>query len=92
MLSTAFFRAKSTLGWGLEARVPFLDKSFVKMVMDIDAEEKMFAKGSEQSLDKDGKPKAEKYILRKAFDLIPEGDTKPYLPDSILYRQKEQVS
>lgn len=71
--------------------MPFLDRSFVSTVMDIDAEEKMFSKGTEQRLDKDGKPKAEKYILRKAFDLIPEGDEKPYLPDSILYRQKEQV-
>lgn len=29
----------------------------------------------------------EKYLLRKAFD-TPE---EPYLPDEVLYRQKEQV-
>lgn len=32
----------------------------------------------------------EKYILRKAFDCSPDG--KPYLPRSILWRQKEQFS
>lgn len=33
-------------------------------------------------------PKIEKYILRKAFD-TPE---QPYLPDNVLYRQKEAFS
>lgn len=33
-------------------------------------------------------PRLEKYILRKAFD-IPDD---PYLPDSVLFRQKEQFS
>ena len=32
-------------------------------------------------------PKLEKYLLRKAFDLPEE----PYLPDDVLFRQKEQV-
>ncbi len=37
----------------------------------------------------DGKhSKGEKYLLRKAFD-VPEA---PYLPDSVLFRQKEQFS
>ena len=36
----------------------------------------------------DGKhARLEKYLLRKAFD-VPEN---PYLPDEVLYRQKEQV-
>ncbi len=34
----------------------------------------------------------EKYILRKAFDTTNEPETRPYLPDSILWRQKEQFS
>jgi asparagine synthase (glutamine-hydrolysing) len=34
----------------------------------------------------------EKYILRKAFDTTDEPDTKPYLPQKILWRQKEQFS
>lgn len=74
---------KSTMAWGLEARVPFLDKQFLEVAMNIDPKEKMFTAGGE---------KMEKYILRKAFDLIPEGDDKPYLPANVLWRQKEQFS
>lgn len=81
---------KSTMAWGLEARVPFLDKSFLEVAMNIDAREKMFSKGAAQQTDAEGRPKMEKYILRKAFDCAPEG--KAYLPDSILWRQKEQFS
>ncbi len=69
---------KSMAAWGVEARVPFLGKDFLDYAMSIDPEDKMCG------MDKDGKVKPEKYILRKAF----EG----YLPDSILWRQKEQFS
>ncbi|OXC65248.1 asparagine synthase (glutamine-hydrolyzing) [Cryptococcus neoformans] len=81
---------KSTMAWGLEARVPFLDKSFLEVSMNVDAKYKMFSKGTHQEIDEDGRPKMEKYILRKAFDCSPDG--KAYLPDSILWRQKEQFS
>ncbi|TRM57543.1 hypothetical protein BD626DRAFT_514250 [Schizophyllum amplum] len=81
---------KSTMAWGLEARVPFLDKSFLETAMNIDPKEKLFSKGSQQEFDEDGCPKMEKYIIRKAFDCAPDG--KPYLPKSILWRQKEQFS
>ncbi|KAI0807450.1 glutamine-hydrolyzing asparagine synthase [Fomes fomentarius] len=81
---------KSTMAWGLEARVPFLDKAFLEVALNVDPKEKMFSKGSAQEIDEDGCPKMEKYILRKAFDLSPDG--KPYLPRSILWRQKEQFS
>ncbi|TFK42663.1 asparagine synthase-domain-containing protein [Crucibulum laeve] len=81
---------KSTMAWGLEARVPFLDKAFLEIAMNIDPKEKMFSKGSAQEVDEDGCPKMEKYIIRKAFDCAPDG--KPYLPRSILWRQKEQFS
>jgi asparagine synthase (glutamine-hydrolysing) len=69
---------KSTMAHGLEARVPFLDKHFLEVAMAIKGEEK-------QPKTYDGK---EKYILRKAFD-TPD---KPYLPDEVLWRQKEQFS
>jgi asparagine synthase (glutamine-hydrolysing) len=69
---------KSTMAHGLEARVPFLDKAFLDTTMLIKAEEKM-------PKTYDGK---EKYILRKAFD-TPDN---PYLPDEVLWRQKEQFS
>lgn len=48
------------MAWGLEARVPFLDKSFLEVAMNIDPKEKMFSKGSSQALDADGCPKMEK--------------------------------
>ncbi|KAF2692259.1 asparagine synthetase [Lentithecium fluviatile CBS 122367] len=72
---------KSTSAWGVEARVPFLDKQFLNVSMNIDPIEKMITKD-----------RIEKYILRKAFDTTDEPDTKPYLPDKILWRQKEQFS
>jgi asparagine synthase (glutamine-hydrolysing) len=57
------------MAWGLEARVPFLDKAFLDVAMDIDPAEKEFGKGSAQKIDSDGRPIMEKYILRKAFDV-----------------------
>ena len=51
---------KSTMAWGLEARVPFLDKEFLEVAMNVDAQEKMFSKGSLQQVDADGRPKMEK--------------------------------
>ncbi|HEY2989080.1 MAG TPA: asparagine synthase B [Candidatus Binatia bacterium] len=47
---------KATAGWGLEARVPFLDKEFLDYAMSFDPAEKM-CPGD----------KIEKYALRKAF-------------------------
>lgn len=72
---------KSTMAWGLEARVPFLDKQFLEVCMNINPEDKLIQKG-----------RIEKYILRKAFDTTDEPDVKPYLPEEILWRQKEQFS
>jgi asparagine synthase (glutamine-hydrolysing) len=70
---------KSTSAWGLEARVPFLDADFLEIAMNIDSKEKM--------IDPKAK-KFEKYIIRKAFD----DKENPYLPERILWRQKEQFS
>ena len=64
---------KSMAAWGVEARVPFLDKEFVDVAMRINPEAKMC---------KD--EKIEKHILRAGFD--------GYLPDDVLWRQKEQFS
>jgi len=81
---------KSSMAWGLELRVPFLDKKFLEVAMNIDPKYKEFSKGAHAEVDEDGRPKMEKYILRKAFDCAPDG--KAYLPESILWRQKEQFS
>lgn len=35
---------KSTMAWGVEARVPFLDKEFLNVAMSIDPSEKMIDK------------------------------------------------
>lgn len=68
---------KSTSAWGVEARVPFLDRKFLDYVMDhIDPKDKMCGVN--------GGGRMEKWILRKAF----EG----YLPEDMLWRQKEQFS
>lgn len=70
---------KSTMAWGVEARVPFLDRHFLDVAMAIDPQEKMIDKQA---------GRIEKYIIRKAFD-TPEN---PYLPADVLWRQKEQFS
>jgi asparagine synthase (glutamine-hydrolysing) len=48
------------MAWGLEARVPFLDKAFLDVAMNIDAKHKMFSKGTGGEIDEDGCPKMEK--------------------------------
>lgn len=70
---------KSTSAWGVEVRVPFLDADFMDYCMELEPETKMPSKTPR---------KIEKYLLRKAFDTPDE----PYLPDHILWRQKEQFS
>jgi asparagine synthase (glutamine-hydrolysing) len=76
---------KAMSAWGVEPRVPFLDADFLDVAMNLDPEEKMVRLGPDV-------PKAdrriEKWSIRKAFD-TPED---PYLPDEILWRQKEQFS
>ena len=67
---------KSMMGWGVEARVPFLDRVFLDYAMTLDPQVKM-CPGKE----------IEKFCLRSAFD-TPED---PYLPDEMLWRQKEQI-
>ncbi|RXR08377.1 asparagine synthase B [Pseudoxanthomonas composti] len=69
---------KSMMAWGVEPRVPFLDREFMDVAMRMDASHKMITVGA------DGRKRIEKSVLREAF----EG----YLPESILWRQKEQFS
>jgi len=69
---------KSMMAWGVEPRVPFLDREFLDVAMRFDAAHKMIHRGS------DGFQRMEKGVLRAAFD--------GHLPDEILWRQKEQFS
>ena len=90
---------KSLSAWGVEGRVPFLDKEFLDVAMRTNPEAKMcsidhlpltidhcHADGSE----KNGQwsmvngQLIEKYILRKAF--------ADMLPEEVAWRQKEQFS
>jgi asparagine synthase (glutamine-hydrolysing) len=64
---------KSLAAWGVEGRVPFLDKEFMDVAMRINPADKMV-----------NKDKMEKWVLRKAFE--------DYLPQEIVWRQKEQFS
>ena len=56
---------KSLAAWGVEGRVPFLDKEFLDFAMNLNPKDKMATDG-----------KMEKWILRKAFeDYLPESIT-----------------
>jgi len=53
---------KSLAAWGVEGRVPFLDKEFMDVAMRLNPEEKMAKNG-----------RMEKWVVRKAFeDYLPE--------------------
>ncbi|QIG90545.1 asparagine synthase B [Chryseobacterium sp. POL2] len=53
---------KSLMAWGIEGRVPFLDKEFMDVAMRINPKDKMITP-----------ERMEKWVLRKAFeDLLPE--------------------
>lgn len=55
---------KALMSWGIEGRVPFLDKEFMDVAMRINPQDKMVNKTE---------GKIEKWVLRKAFeDLLPE--------------------
>ena len=74
---------KATSAWGVEARVPFLDSDFLNVVFALDPRHKMC------STERAGRAgRMEKWMLRKAFDT----NDRPYLPSSVLWRQKEQMS
>lgn len=95
------------MAWGVEPRVPFLDVEFLDVAMRMDAQARMIVKGgagetrgagagvglaagagteagSAYGTAPDGRRAIEKAVLREAF----EG----YLPDEILWRQKERFS
>ncbi|SEL16140.1 asparagine synthase B [Parapedobacter koreensis] len=53
---------KSLAAWGVEGRVPFLDKEFMDVAMRLNPEDKMIREG-----------RMEKWVVRKAFeDYLPE--------------------
>jgi len=76
---------KAMSAWGVEPRCPFLDADFLQVAMNMDPKEKMIVKGPGVSKED---TRIEKYVIRKAFDTPDD----PYLPEDILWRQKEQFS
>jgi asparagine synthase (glutamine-hydrolysing) len=72
---------KATMAHGLEVRVPFLDKAMIDETMMLDGDYKLRKLGESTQF-------VEKWLLREAFN-TPE---TPYLPDEVLWRQKEQFS
>lgn len=76
-LSDCLRANKSSAAWGLEVRVPFLDKDFMDVAFSFDAKYKV-----------PNKERIEKWVMRKAFDT----EEMQYLPKNVLWRQKEQFS
>lgn len=66
---------KSMAAWGVETRVPFLDRRFIDTAMHLNPEVKLSGKQ---------RGRMEKQFLRESF--------AGYLPDAVLWRQKEQFS
>ena len=67
---------KSISGAGLEARVPFADKTFLEFVMSLPSWMKRFGEGAEYAV--------EKHLLRRAFEGL--------LPEDVMWRRKEAFS
>jgi asparagine synthase (glutamine-hydrolysing) len=68
---------KAGAAWGVEVRVPFLDREFLDVAMSFDPAHKLPRNAP--------RPRPiEKYPLRHAFDGA--------IPDAVLWRQKEQFS
>ena len=75
---------KSLSAWGVEGRVPFLDKEFLDVAMRTNPEAKMCGLTPDPSPKGEGSFIIEKRIVREAF--------ADMLPAEVAWRQKEQFS
>lgn len=76
---------KSLSTWGVEGRVPFLDKEFLDVAMRTNPKAKMCSVlPASRSGEADPKASIEKRIVREAFEDM--------LPEEVAWRQKEQFS
>ena len=75
---------KSLSAWGVEGRVPFLDKEFLDVAMRTNPEAKMCGLSPDPSSKGEGSFIIEKKIVREAFADL--------LPAEVAWRQKEQFS
>ncbi len=72
---------KSLASWGIEGRVPFLDKEFMDVAMRLNPKDKMIVAGQSGPRERQA---MEKWVLREAFGEM--------LPEAVAWRQKEQFS
>ena len=72
---------KATMAHGLEVRVPFLDRDMLDVSMSMNPDFKLCTPSSSTQF-------IEKWALRAAFD----DSEMPWLPEAVLWRQKEQFS
>lgn len=76
---------KAPSAWGVEGRVPFLDKEFLDVAMRTNPKAKMCSVlPASRSGEADPKASIEKRIVREAFEDM--------LPEEVAWRQKEQFS
>ena len=76
---------KSLSAWGVEGRVPFLNKEFLDVAMRTNPKAKMCSVlPASRSGEADPKASIEKRIVREAFEDM--------LPEEVAWRQKEQFS
>ncbi len=76
---------KSLSAWGVEGRVPFLDKEFLDVAMRTNPKARMCSVlPASRSGEADPKASIEKRIVREAFEDM--------LPEEVAWRQKEQFS
>lgn len=73
---------RSTAAWGLELRVPFLNKELVDYVISLEPKHKMKSKSYIIK-----NREIEKWLLRSSFEF-----SVPLLPNEILWRQKDAFS
>ena len=79
---------------GVEARTPFLHRDFIECIISIDSRLKVPLSDTGLRDSRCNKRK-EKWLLRKAFDVEytdHDGATATYLPDAVMWRQKEAFS
>ena len=76
---------RSISSHGLEPRTPFLDRAFVQMYLSLPTNKRCFNLP-------ENKGQCEKYLIRKAFDHVFDGDKQSVLPHSVLWRRKEAFS
>ena len=72
---------KSLASWGIEGRVPFLDKEFMDVAMRLNPKDKMIIAGQSGPRERQA---MEKWVLREALGEM--------LPEAVAWRQKEQFS